>query len=185
MKPPVDTRVSVGDSASLSCAAEGTPTPSVEWYIDGIPFKGRGCKAVITWKSNIAVYCWIILICKDQCKGLIDKNFLVRGDVIWWVTRLLHYNVRQFITLLNLHGDVNLWVRVHSKVCCVNPLFKKENVDKRKWYTGTMILLNDFQPYRNSWQALHSKWCAICEKPDKKGVHGGSVQCHQHAWLTL
>lgn len=37
--PPVDTRVSVGDSASINCEAEGIPSPNVEWFIDGKPFK--------------------------------------------------------------------------------------------------------------------------------------------------
>ena len=31
----------------------------------------------------------------------------------------------------------------HSKVCCINPSFKKENVEKREWYTN--ILMNEFQ----------------------------------------
>ena len=30
--------------------------------------------------------------------------------VISWVTDLLHYNARQFISFLNFCGDVNSWV---------------------------------------------------------------------------
>ena len=40
----------------------------------------------------------------------IVKTLLVRGDVNSWVTGLLHYNARQFSTLLDVHGDVNSWV---------------------------------------------------------------------------
>ena len=40
------------------------------------------------------------------------------GDVIWRLTDLLHYNyyARQFITLLNVGGDFNSWVRVTHKI---------------------------------------------------------------------
>jgi hypothetical protein len=38
---PVDKRVSVGDSTSLNCQAEGNPKPTVEWYINGNPVKGK------------------------------------------------------------------------------------------------------------------------------------------------
>ncbi|XP_048738675.2 neuroglian-like isoform X2 [Ostrea edulis] len=36
---PVDKRVSVGESTSISCKAEGNPIPTVEWYINGNPYK--------------------------------------------------------------------------------------------------------------------------------------------------
>lgn len=39
VSPPEDTRVSVGESGTVNCAAEGNPTPTVDWYIDGKPFK--------------------------------------------------------------------------------------------------------------------------------------------------
>lgn len=39
VSPPVDSRVSVGESGTVNCAAEGNPSPTVEWYIDGKPFK--------------------------------------------------------------------------------------------------------------------------------------------------
>ena len=37
-------------------------------------------------------------------------------DVISWVTGLLHYNAKQFITLLNVHEYVNSWERVPNKI---------------------------------------------------------------------
>ena len=40
------------------------------------------------------------------------KILLVGGDVISWITGLLHYNTRQFISLLNICGDMNSWIRV-------------------------------------------------------------------------
>lgn len=39
VSPPLDTRVSVGESGTVNCTAVGNPTPTVEWYIDGKPFK--------------------------------------------------------------------------------------------------------------------------------------------------
>ena len=44
------------------------------------------------------------------------KILLVCGDVISLVTGLLHYNARQFITLLNVYGDVSLWVHLIHKI---------------------------------------------------------------------
>ena len=62
---------------------------------------------VFTLISN---YCGIILIGESQCLWIV-KILLVRGDVISWVTGLRHYNLRPFITSLNVRGDINLWVR--------------------------------------------------------------------------
>ena len=44
------------------------------------------------------------------------KILLVGGDVISWITGLLHYNTRQFISLLNICGDINSWVRVSHEI---------------------------------------------------------------------
>ena len=41
---------------------------------------------------------------------------LVSGDIISWVTGLRKYNAGKFITSLNVHGDVNLWVRVTHEI---------------------------------------------------------------------
>ena len=41
---------------------------------------------------------------------------LVSGDIISWVTGLMQYNAGKFITWLNVHGDVNLWVRVTHEI---------------------------------------------------------------------
>ena len=46
---------------------------------------------------------------------------LVSGDIISWVTGLRKYNAGKFITSLNVHGDVNLWVRVTKKSMNINP----------------------------------------------------------------
>ena len=40
------------------------------------------------------------------------KMLLVCCVIIWWVTGLLDYNARHFITLINVCGNVNMWVRV-------------------------------------------------------------------------
>ena len=56
--------------------------------------------------DNIAYkiqYCGIILI-REANVSWILKNFLVCGDMISWVTVWLHYNARQFITLLTFMG---------------------------------------------------------------------------------
>ena len=42
----------------------------------------------------------------------VDCQNLDRGSVISWVTGSLTYNARQFITLLNVCGNVNSWVSV-------------------------------------------------------------------------
>ena len=39
-----------------------------------------------------------------------------KRDVIFWVIGLKHYNAGQFITLLNIRGDVNSWVRENQKI---------------------------------------------------------------------
>ena len=60
----------------------------------------------------------------------IIKILLVRGKVISWVTGLLHYNARQFITLLNVHGDINSWVGVTHKIhehCPLPPTNKDDS----------------------------------------------------------
>ena len=56
-------------------------------------------------------YCGIILIPGGQCLCIV-QNFLVRGAVILWVTGFKHNNARQFITSLNVCGEVNSWARV-------------------------------------------------------------------------
>ena len=66
------------------------------------------------WFKQLA-YNGIILIRGDQCLWIV-KSLLVLGDVISWVTGLLHYNARQFITLLNVCKDVNLWVSVAHEI---------------------------------------------------------------------
>ena len=40
----------------------------------------------------------------------IVKTLLVHGDGLSWVTGLLHYNSKPFITLLNVPWEVNKWV---------------------------------------------------------------------------
>ena len=47
-----------------------------------------------------------------QCLCIAYCQNFVRGDVILKVTVLLNYNSKQFITLINISGDVKLWVRV-------------------------------------------------------------------------
>ena len=65
---------------------------------------------VAMWKAFCSIYCEIILIRWGQCSWIC----WLRGDVISWVTGLLHYNARQFITLLNIRWDVNSWVRARN-----------------------------------------------------------------------
>ena len=50
-----------------------------------------------------------------QCSCIAYCQNFVRGDVILKVTVLLNYNSRQFITLINISGDVKLWVRVTAE----------------------------------------------------------------------
>ena len=45
----------------------------------------------------------------------IVKTLLVSGDVLSWVTGLLHCNARPFITLLNIPWEVNKWVSIPMK----------------------------------------------------------------------
>ena len=61
------------------------------------------------------IYCGIILIRGIQCSWMVNI-LLVRGNEILWVTGLLHNNARQFISLLNVLGDVNSWVRVTHEI---------------------------------------------------------------------
>ena len=61
----------------------------------------------------MAKYCEIILIRGGQCSFIV-KILLVREDVIsrvnaWSV--IPYYNARHIITLLNVRGDVNSWVK--------------------------------------------------------------------------
>ena len=58
----------------------------------------------------LLMYCGTILIHGGVCSRIVNI-LLVCEDVILWVTGLLHYNARQFITLLNIHGDLNSQVR--------------------------------------------------------------------------
>ena len=44
------------------------------------------------------------------------QHFAGLLDVILWATDLLHYNARQFITLLNVCEDSNPWVRVTHEI---------------------------------------------------------------------
>lgn len=37
---------------------------------------------------------------------------MVHWEIISWVTGLRNYNVRRFISLLYVHGDINLWVYI-------------------------------------------------------------------------
>ena len=47
------------------------------------------------------------------------NSLVILGDVILWVTGLLHYNVRRkYIIVLNIGGDENLWVRVTDEILC-------------------------------------------------------------------
>ena len=63
-------------------------------------------KQRILWNHSyllgpMCVDCQILLVCEDK---------------ISWVTGLLHYNERQFISSLNHHRDVNLWVRLTHEI---------------------------------------------------------------------
>ena len=71
-------------------------------------------------------YFYIVGLCSFFCQlqvlwnhsyslGII-KILLVQGDVISWVTGLLHFSARQFMTLLNVCGDINSWVSVTHKI---------------------------------------------------------------------
>ena len=51
------------------------------------------------------IYCGIPLIRGCYC-SLIVKSLLARGDVLSWGTGLLHLNARQFISLLNVRGEI-------------------------------------------------------------------------------
>ena len=50
-----------------------------------------------------------------SCLWIIE-NFLVRWDIILWVTGLLYYNGRWFITMLNVRWVVTSWVRVTHEI---------------------------------------------------------------------
>ena len=74
------------------------------------------CKMLRTWNIKYDwTYCRIILIYGGQCSWIV-KILLVHGDALSWVTGLLCVNPRQFIILLNISGDVNLWVRVTHQI---------------------------------------------------------------------
>ena len=72
-------------------------------------------KVVSSMNRQKTGYCEIILVRGGQF-WLIVKILLVHEHVILWVTALLHYNASQFITLLNVPGDVNSLVRVTHKI---------------------------------------------------------------------
>ena len=58
----------------------------------------------------------------NQFKSWIVKICLVCGDVISLETDLLHYNARQTITLLKIHGGwVISWVRVTQETMNIGP----------------------------------------------------------------
>ena len=61
------------------------------------------------------IYCGIILIHGGQCLWIF-KILLVCGNKISWGTGLLQYNSRQFISLLNVHGDINYWAKVTHEI---------------------------------------------------------------------
>ena len=42
----------------------------------------------------------------------IVQILLVCGYEILWLIKLLYFNAKQYITLLNVRGDVNSWVTV-------------------------------------------------------------------------
>ena len=80
------------------------------------------------------------------------------GDVLSWVTGLLHYNARPFITLLNFPGNVNLWVSIPKKftniddsivtgcnLICANKILQKVifffNIDEPKINICELTLL--------------------------------------------
>ena len=57
---------------------------------------------------------WIIFICWGKCSWII-KLLLVWGDIILWVTGLMHCNVWLFVSLLYAR-----WDKIHGK-CKVYP----------------------------------------------------------------
>ena len=67
-----------------------------------------------TTNKTFYMYCGLMLIHGDQCLWIVNILLaLARGDVISWVTGLLHHN---YITLWNVRGYVNSWVRVTLEI---------------------------------------------------------------------
>ena len=64
---------------------------------------------IFHWNYRDCPYCGIIFI---RWANLL----LVCWDIILWVIGLLHYYLRQFITLLYIRGEVNSCVRVNHKI---------------------------------------------------------------------
>ena len=81
---------------------------------------------------------------KGGSNSWIGKILLVWGDFISWVTGLMNYNARQFITLIsNVRGDINLWVRVAYKI-------------HEHWSPRTMMIPQYLLAYTNAGFTLFS-----------------------------
>lgn len=70
----MDSRVSVGESGTVNCAAEGNPTPTVEWYIDGKPFKGTIHVKLVVYRS-VNIYSLNVIISIERIPKIF-MNFL-------------------------------------------------------------------------------------------------------------
>ena len=74
----------------------------------------------------------------------IIKNVLVCWDIILWVTGLLYYNGRWFITMLNVRWDINSWVRVtHNPRTLILPPAPMNNDDSTvQWENNVLCMVN-------------------------------------------
>ena len=95
-------------------------------------------------------YCGINFICGGQCL-LFVNILLIREDIILSATGLIHYIVRQFTSLLNVHGPVNLWERVTHEIHQHWWFHKTTNIDD-----ATVTWYKFFDNIRNPCGALTS-----------------------------
>ena len=87
----------------------------------------RSLQKEISYRSNAylivieLVYMILLMLPWNHFKSWIVKICLVCEDVISFEIDLLHYNARQSITLLKVHGDVISWLRVTRESTNIGP----------------------------------------------------------------